>query len=374
MIGSDSHVVIVGAGLSGSVLAERYASVGRKVIVIDKRDHIGGNCYDYFDEHGIRISKYGAHLFHTNYEDVYEYIHKFSAWRNHKHKVYASVDDALLPVPVNLRTYQHWFGEDFTEGDLEEFIKYRNPYIGKDINNSEDSALVRIGHKEIYEKMFKNYTKKQWNVYPEDLDASVMERIPVRYDYTEGYFNDKYQLMPENGYTQFFENVLDNKNIELILNTDFDDVEDIRYDKLFFTGPIDQYFRNMFGKLEYRSIRFEHEYLDIDSFQENSVINYPSYEVGFTRIIEHKKIYNQDVKGTVITREYSTDEGDPYYPFPNKKNQDIYKKYQEYSNRFEEDGVYFAGRLASYRYINMDQAIKNALDLFEKLEGDNDAN
>ena len=360
--------MIVGAGLSGAVLAEKYASLGKKVIVIEKRDHIGGNCYDYEEEHGIRISKYGAHLFHTNYEDVYNYIRKFSKWTNYRHKVYANVDGKLLPVPVNLKTYRHFIGENLTEEFLKDFIEDKNPYRDIEVNNSEDSALKRIGVRDIYEKMFKNYTKKQWDVYPEELDASVMERIPVRYDLSEGYFNDKYQLLPIGGYTQFFENLLSNKNIKVLLDTEFDDLKDIRYEKLFFTGPIDQYFRNKHGKLQYRSIKFEHEYLDIDSFQENSVINYPQNDVGFTRIIEHKKIYNQDIDGTVITREYSTDEGEPYYPFPNKKNQDIYEKYRKEAESHEVDGVHFVGRLASYKYINMDQAIKNALDLFEELE------
>lgn len=369
IVGSDKHIVIVGAGLSGSVLAEKYANLGKKVIIIEKRDHVGGNCYDYIEEHGIRIAKYGAHLFHTNYEDVNEYIRNFTEWRDYRHKVYAKVDDKLLPVPVNLKTYRHFVGENLTEEFLKDFIENKNPYREIQVKNSEDSALKRIGVREIYDKMFKNYTKKQWDVFPKELDASVMERIPVRYDLSEGYFNDKYQLMPKNGYTEFFDKLLSNKNIEVILNTEFDDIEDLRYEKLFFTGPIDQYFRGMFGKLQYRSIKFEHEYLEEESFQENSVINYPGKDVGFTRIIEHKKIYGQESSGTVITREYSTSKGDPYYPFPNQKNQEIYEKYKQKAKDHEKDGVYFVGRLASYKYINMDQAIKNSLDLFNELEG-----
>lgn len=351
------------------MLAERYASIGKKVIIIEKRDHIGGNCYDYIDsKSGIRISKYGAHLFHTNYEDVNEYIRRFSKWREHYHKVYANVNGNLLPVPVNLTTYRHFVNKELTEEFLKDFIENKNPYRDIEVKNSEDSALKRIGVREIYDTMFKNYTKKQWDVYPEELDASVMERIPVRYDSTEGYFNDKYQLMPVNGYTEFFENLLSNDNIEVLLNTNFDDIKDIRYEKLFFTGPIDQYFRDMYGKLQYRSIKFEHQYLNIDSYQENSVINYPQSNTNYTRIIEHKKIYNQDIPGTVITKEYSTDIGEPYYPFPNKRNQDIYEKYRKEAEFHETNGVHFVGRLASYKYINMDQAIKNALDLFNKLE------
>lgn len=364
-----ANIVIIGAGISGAVLAERYASIGKKVLVIEKRDHIAGNCYDYFNEDGILVSKYGAHLFHTNFEDVWEYVQKFSDWYKYEHKVLAKVDGKLVPVPANITTVNMLLGENIqNEEEMKAWLKkntihYDNPQNGK------EAALSRVG-KVLYEKIFKNYTKKQWDKYPEELDASVLNRIPVRTDFDDRYFADKYQYLPKGGYTQMFEKILDNPNITILLNTDYFDVRDQFKDieKLFYTGPIDQFFdfkHSLDEHLEYRSIRFVHETLDQEYYQENSVINYPNEE-DFTRIVEYKHITGQKGPKTTIVREYTTDEGEPYYPVPNPRNQAIYDKYREETLKLKD--IYFVGRLANYKYFNMDQAFKNALDLFKKLE------
>jgi UDP-galactopyranose mutase len=364
-----ADIVIIGAGISGAVLAERYASIGKKVLVIEKRDHIAGNCYDYYNEDGILVSKYGAHLFHTNFEDVWEYVQQFSDWYKYEHKVLAKVDGKLVPVPANITTVNVLLGENIqNEKEMKAWLKkntipYENPKNGK------EAALNRVG-KVLYEKIFKNYTKKQWDKYPEELDASVLNRIPVRTDFDDIYFADTYQYLPKGGYTQMFEKILDNPIITVLLNTDYFDVRDQlkNVEKLFYTGPIDQFFdfkHSLDEHLEYRSIRFVHETLDQEYFQENSVINYPNEEE-FTRIVEYKHITGQKVPKTTIVREYTTDEGEPYYPVPNPRNQAIYEKYRQETLKLKD--IYFVGRLANYKYFNMDQAFKNALDLFKKLE------
>ena len=369
MVNDTEAIVIIGAGLSGATLAERYASIGKRVVIFDKRSHIGGNCYDYLTKEGIRISKYGAHIFHTNDEEVWGYVNKFSKWNPYEHRVVAMVDGQLVPVPANIDTYRKVLKRDIDSEFLKDFLENKNAYRDIEVKNSEDSALKRLGSREIYEKMFKNYTKKQWDMFPEELDASVMERIPVRYDGNDRYFGDKYEAMPSDGYTLLFENMLSNPLIEVHTRTDFFDVKDQigEYEKLFFTGPIDAYFEDKFEKLEYRSINFVNKlFKDTESFQPNAVVNYPSEDVGYTRIIEHKKLYGQVNPDTVVTYEYSTDKGDPYYPIPNQKNRDRYELYRKEAEKSKD--VIFVGRLANYKYFNMDQAIKNALNMFKELE------
>lgn len=366
----QADIVIIGAGISGAVLAERYASIGKKVLIIEKRDHIAGNCYDYVDENGILCSKYGAHLFHTNFEDVWQYVNRFSKWYEWEHKVIAKVDDKLVPIPVNITTVNSLFGlslateEEMTRWLEENRIPIESPKDGR------EAVLNKVGS-ELYEKMFRHYTKKQWDKYPEELHASVLERIPVRNNFDDRYFSDKYQALPTGGYTQLFENILDHENITVLLNTDFFDIrEDLSgYDKLFYTGPIDRFFdfkHSLDEKLEYRSINFVPETVDTEFFQENSVVNYPGTEVGFTRIIEYKHFGNQKSDKTTIVREFTVDEGEPYYPVPNTRNQEIYAKYKAEADKLTD--VFFVGRLANYKYFNMDQAFKNALDLFNSLE------
>ena len=366
----NADIVIIGAGISGSVLAERYANLGKKVLIIEKRDHIAGNCYDYIDENGILVSKYGAHLFHTNEEDVWQYVNQFANWYPWEHKVIAQVDGQLVPIPVNITTVNKLFGTNITtEAEMKEWLDENRLPIDAP-KDGREAALNKVGQV-LYEKMFRHYTKKQWDKYPEELDASVLDRIPVRTNYDDRYFSDKHQALPVGGYTKLFEGILNHPNIEVLLNTDYFDIKDevTGYDKLFYTGPVDRYFEfkhSLTEKLEYRSINFVSETVDADFYQENSVVNYPGEEVGFTRIIEYKHFGDQKSDKTTIVKEYTTDEGDPYYPVPNPKNQQIYEKYKAEADALID--VYFVGRLANYKYFNMDQAFKNALELFYSLE------
>jgi UDP-galactopyranose mutase len=366
----NADIVIIGAGISGAVLAERYAKIGKKVLIIEKRDHIAGNCYDYIDENGILVSKYGAHLFHTNEEDVWQYINQFCEFYPFEHKVIAKVDGQLVPIPVNITTVNKLFGTNITtEAEMKQWLDENRLPIDTP-KDGREAALNKVGQV-LYEKMFRHYTKKQWDKYPEELDASVLDRIPVRSNYDDRYFSDKYQALPVGGYTKLFEGILNHPNIEVLLNTDYFDVKDevTGYDKLFYTGPVDRYFEfkhSLTEKLEYRSINFVSETVDAEFYQENSVVNYPGEEVGFTRIIEYKHFGNQKSEKTTIVKEFTTDEGDPYYPVPNPKNQQIYEKYKAEADALVD--VYFVGRLANYKYFNMDQAFKNALELFNSLE------
>lgn len=366
-----ADIIIIGAGISGAVLAERYASIGKKVLVLEKRNHIGGNCYDYYNEEGILVSKYGAHLFHTDFEDVHQYIHRFAEWYPYEHKVLAKVDGKLVPIPVNITTVNTLFNLNIqNEEEMKAWLdkhQIKNP----DPQNGKEAALARVGEV-LYEKMFKNYTKKQWDKFPEELDASVLNRIPVRTNFDDRYFTDKYQYLPKGGFTMMFENILKHPNITVMLNTDFFDVRHKieGYQKMFYTGPIDQFFDFKFSvdeHLEYRSINFVHETHDMEYYQENSVINYPNEE-GFTRIIEWKHITGQKNPKTTIVKEFTTDKGEPYYPVPNPRNHEIYEKYRKEADKLV--NIYFVGRLANYKYFNMDQAFKNALDLFARLQAE----
>jgi len=364
------NIVIIGAGISGSVLAERYAAMGKKVLIIEKRDHIAGNCFDFYDDNGILTSKYGAHLFHTNDEGVWDYVNQFADWYPWSHRVIARVDDKTVPIPVNITTVNTLFRTNIkTETEMQDWLeKNRIPFDQP--QNGEEAVLNKVGEV-LYNKMFKHYTKKQWDKYPAELHASVLERIPVRDNYDDRYFSDTYQALPKGGYTKMFENILANPNIIILLNTDYFEVQDQlgEYEKLFYTGPIDRFFQfneNLKEKLEYRSINFVTEQLDQEYFQENSVVNYPGEEVDFTRIVEYKHFGNQQSEKTSIVKEYTVDEGEPYYPVPNDKNQEIYAQYKSEADKLTD--VYFVGRLANYKYFNMDQAFRNALDLFFDLE------
>lgn len=366
-------ILIIGAGISGAVLAERYASIGKKILIIEKRNHIAGNCYDYIDQNQILVSKYGAHLFHTNEEAVWEYVNRFSDWYFWEHKVIARVDDKTVPIPVNITTVNELFDINIsTEEEMQIWLEENRTPIEKPANG-EEAVLNRVGSV-LYEKMFKHYTKKQWDKYPAELDASVLERIPVRNNYDDRYFSDIHQALPKGGYTQLFENILSHPNIEVLLETDYFDVKDDyrNYEKLFYTGPVDRFFEfkhSLLEKLEYRSINFVSETIDAEFYQENSVVNYPGTEVDFTRIIEYKHFGNQISDKTTVVKEFTVDEGEPYYPVPNPRNQEIYARYKTEADKLID--VHFVGRLANYKYFNMDQAFKNALDLFDKLEKNN---
>eukprot|EP00928_Gymnodinium_smaydae_P040008 TRINITY_DN2720_c0_g1_i3.p1 TRINITY_DN2720_c0_g1~~TRINITY_DN2720_c0_g1_i3.p1 ORF type:complete len:465 (+),score=72.73 TRINITY_DN2720_c0_g1_i3:83-1477(+) len=384
-------LLIVGAGLSGCVLAERCSKeLGMSSLIIDKRDHIGGNCYDFVNEAGIRESKYGAHLFHTKFERVWNYVQEFSEWIPFDHRVKGRVpakDETkkLVPIPPVMETVNALFGENISSE--EDMVAYYNkvriaPSDGV-AKNSKEAALSRVGP-DLYEAIFKHNTKKQWDMYPEDLDAAVMMRLPCRTNADERYFACDWQALPTRGYTRIFENmILNDPNITLRLNCDYFAAKETgslpEYGFLVYTGPIDAYFAAQgMPKLEYRSIRFENEFVaepEGGFFQEAMVINYPSPDEAFTRIVEYKHVPNQTkavlegaVKGTTIAREYSTADGDPYYPIPNPRNQELYEKYRALAEEEEGSTVCFVGRLASYKYFNMDQAILNALEMFDSLK------
>jgi len=365
---SKFDVIVIGAGISGAVLAERYANVlNKKVLIIEKREHIGGNCYDFYNQDGLLVPKYGPHFFHTSFEDVWEYVSRFTEWHPYEHRVLSCVDGRLVPIPVNIKTVNQLFNLNIqSEMEMKKWLAEKTEKIADPIN-SEESALARVG-RDLYEKMFKNYTKKQWDVWPIELEASVMNRIPVRTNFDDRYFIDKYQAMPKEGYTKLFERLLSNPNIEIRLNTDFFDIRnDLRgYEKLFFTGPIDRYFEYEGGGLQYRSLRFTHETINKEYFQSMAQINYPN-DHEFTRITEPKHATGQKHKKTTIIKEYPTWEGEPYYPVPSSKNLILFEKYKKESEELEKKGIYFIGRLANYKYFNMDQAFKNALDTFTRL-------
>lgn len=365
----EHEILIVGAGISGATLAERFATqLGKKVLVIEKRNHIGGNCYDYLHD-GVLVPKYGGHIFHTNDEGVWDYVNRFSSWRPYYHRVLSKIDDdTLVPVPVNITTVNKVFGIDLkTEEEMKDWLDKNTDKI-EHPKDSEEAALRRVG-KVLYEKIFKNYTKKQWDMWPSELAPEVMDRIPVRTNFEDGYFLDKYQAMPEEGYTKMFEKILNHPNIEVRLNYEFDPTPEMLsgYEAVFFTGRIDSFFGDKFGEpLQYRSLRFEFETVDKEWIQPCMTINYPNTEQ-FTRITEPKHAYNQKHPKTVLMREWSTWEGEPYYPVPSEKNQQLYEKYRNEASKLEENNIYFVGRLAQYKYFNMDQAFRNALDWFDKL-------
>jgi len=363
MIHAD--VVVVGCGLSGAVLAERFATVlQRKVLILEKRNHVAGNCYDYRED-GILMNKYGAHLFHTNDKGVWDYVQKFSEWVRWDHRVLGHVDNQLVPIPVNINTVNALCGTSIqTQQEMREWLSHAQVHR-ETIANGKDMALSRVGE-DLYQKIFRTYTKKQWDKYPEELDPSVLARIPVRDDFDDRYFNDRFQALPREGYTQFVQNMIDHPNIQVMLETDYFQIQDqLQYNLLLFTGPIDMYFKDSgLDKLEYRSIDFQMEKIhNVPYFQPNSVVNYPQDNVPFTRIVEYKHFLYQKSPHTIIVREFPCDEGEPYYPVPNDKNKSLYEQYRKLAGR--ESNVYFIGRLANYKYFNMDAAIRNALDTFE---------
>jgi UDP-galactopyranose mutase len=381
---SNYDVIIVGAGLSGCVIAERFANLkNKKVLIIEKRDHIGGNCYDYVDENGIIVSKYGAHLFHTNDTEVWNYINQFDIWKRWEHKVVGLVDNTIVPIPVNITTVNMLCGESIqNENEMDVWLK--NVQVKYDvIENSEQIAKSRVGET-LYDKIFKEYTYKQWNKYPSELKPEILARIPVRNNFDDRYFTDKYQALPHKGYTHFFQRLLDNKNITVVLNVDFlgiinndneSNILNLNKKIIIYTGPIDSYFsdsrqsgsENVLEKLEYRSIDFVVErYKNMNFYQTNSVVNYPSSNVDFTRIVEYKHFLNQSSPHTTIVKEFTNDSGEPFYPVLNDKNLKLYEKYKEMAiNETKKKNVHFIGRLANYKYFNMDQAIKNSLTYFD---------
>ncbi len=362
-------VIIVGCGLSGVVTGERLASQrNKKVCILEKRNHIGGNCYDYKDENGILINKYGAHLFHTNNEAVWKYVKEFDEWERWEHKVVGIVDDKIVSIPVNITTVNMLCDENIqNEMEMKKWLE-NNQKKYEEIKNGEEMAKSRVGEK-LYEKVFHHYTYKQWNKYPNELKPEVLARIPIRSDFDDRYFSDKYQALPKYGYTHFFEQLLKHENIDYFLNIDFHKIKNLipSNKTIIYTGPIDDYFGDIgFERLEYRSINFEIEHIkNMNFYQVNSVVNYPEPNVPFTRIVEYKHFLNQKSPHTTIVREYTTDKGEPYYPVLNEKNLELYEKYKVLAEEeMKKNNIHFLGRLANYKYFNMDQAIQNSLEYF----------
>ena len=358
--------LIVGAGFAGSVLAERLArGSNKKVLIVDKRPHIAGNAYDHHDNAGIMIHRYGPHIFHTNSAEIFEYLSRFTAWRQYQHRVLASVDGQLLPIPINLTTVNEMYGLNLTSFQVEDF--FASVAEKRDeIKTSEDVVIARVG-RELYEKFFRGYTRKQWGLDPSELDAAVTSRVPTRTNRDDRYFTDSFQAMPLYGFTRMFENLLDHPNIHVLLNADYRDVREfVPHKEVIYSGPVDEYFDYRFGKLPYRSLQFKHETIDTPQFQVAPVVNYPN-DYAYTRITEFKYLTGQEHRKTSIVYEFPQSEGDPYYPIPRPENAALYKQYQTLAD--ETEGVHFVGRLATYRYYNMDQVVGQALALYAKISG-----
>ncbi len=356
--------LIVGAGFAGSVVAERLATqANKKVLIIDKREHIAGNAFDYYNNDGILIHKYGPHIFHTNSKEVFEYLGKFTEWRPYEHKVLGSVDGQLVPIPINLNTINQLYGLNLSSDEVEAFFASKAEKVSG-LKTSEDVVVSKVG-RELYEKFFKGYTRKMWDLDPSQLDASVTARVPTRTNRDDRYFTDTYQAMPLHGYTQMFQRMLSHKNIKVMLNTDFRDILDlIPHESVVYTGPVDEYFDYCFGKLPYRSLEFKFETIDKEVFQSTGTINYPNEQL-YTRITDFKYLTGQVHPKTAIVYEFPKAEGDPYYPVPRSENAAMYKKYQQLAEATS--NTYFVGRLATYKYYNMDQVVAQALSTFKKI-------
>jgi UDP-galactopyranose mutase len=355
--------LVVGAGFAGSVVAERLASAGLKVAIVDKRPHVGGNAYDHHDASGLLVHRYGPHIFHTNSQDVFDYLSRFTEWRPYQHRVKAWVDGRLVPIPINLDTINELYGTRLTSFEMERFLAERAEQRDP-VRTSEDVIVSKVG-RELYDKFFKHYTRKQWGLDASELDAMVTARVPVRTNRDDRYFTDRFQAMPLHGYTRMFERMLSHPNIKIVLNTDHREADAfLPFRELVYTGPIDEYFDFRFGALPYRSLQFRHETHPVRRYQDAPVVNYPN-ENAYTRVTEFKWLTGQEHDRTSIVYEYPTDEGDPYYPVPRQENQERYRQYERLAAATP--GVHFAGRLGTYKYYNMDQVVAQALTLARKL-------
>jgi UDP-galactopyranose mutase len=358
--------VVVGAGFAGCVVAERLAAhLDSRVLLVERRNHIGGNAFDHYDDHGILVHRYGPHIFHTSSRDVFEYLSRFTEWRSYQHRVMASVDGQLVPIPINLDTINRLQNANMSSTELARYFGDVAEKVAS-VRTSEDAIVSKVG-RELYEKFFKSYTRKQWGLDPSELDAAVTARIPVRTNRDDRYFTDTYQVMPRHGYTRMFERMLAHRNISVLLNTDYQEVRrHIKYRELIYTGPIDAFFDYRHGRLPYRSLEFKFETHDRPVYQHAPVINYPN-DFDYTRCTEFKYLTGQEHHKTTVVYEYPRAEGDPYYPVPRPENAAIYRKYEEMAR--QTSGVHFVGRLATYRYYNMDQVVAQALTLCTKIAG-----
>ena len=361
--------LVVGAGFAGAVVAERLASDGSRVLVVEKRPHVAGNAYDYYNDAGILIHRYGPHIFHTNSDEVFEYLSRFTDWRPYEHRVLASVDGQLVPIPINLTTINRLYGLDLTPEQCEAFLASRAEPRAE-IRTSEDVVVSRVG-RELYEKFFRGYTRKQWGLDPSELDATVAGRIPTRTDTDDRYFTDKHQAMPAEGYTAMFERMLAHPNITLLLGVDYRAAaQSVEYAEVVFTGPVDEYFDYRFGRLPYRSLDFRFETFDSPRCQPVGTVNFPN-EHDYTRTTEFKHLTGQQHPQTTLCYEYPRAEGDPYYPVPRPENAELYRRYERLAEALPT--VHFVGRLATYKYYNMDQVVAQALALHRRLRAGREA-
>ncbi len=366
----DYDHLIVGAGFAGATCARQLADAGRRVLLIDRRDHAGGNAADHLDAFGVRVHPHGPHIFHTNSERVFKYLSRFTDWRFYEHRVLAEVDGQLLTLPINRNTLNQLYGLQLDEAGAEAFlerVRVHAPDAISGINaaprTSEDVVLASVGH-DLCEKFFRGYTRKQWGLDLSELSAGVAARIPTRTNDDDRYFTDRWQFMPGAGYSAMFERLLDHPAITLRLNTDFDAVRGVAGHTIY-TGSIDDYFEHRLGRLPYRSLRFEHEHhAGMIQYQPTGTVNYPN-EHDYTRITEFKHLTGQQVAGTSIVREYPQAEGDPYYPIPRPESEALYQRYAALAEA--ETDVSFVGRLAQYRYYNMDQVVAASLKLCDGL-------
>lgn len=360
---SAFDTLVIGAGFAGSVIAERLAASGERVLVVEKRPHVGGNAYDRYDDAGILVHPYGPHIFHTNSAEVFDYLSRFTQWRPYQHRVLASVDGQLVPIPINLDTVNRLYGLSLASRDMEAFLGSVAECC-RDIRTSEDVVVSRVG-RDLYNKFFRGYTRKQWGLDPSELDASVTSRVPTRTNRDDRYFEDTYQAMPALGYTRMFEAMLKHPNIRLMLKTDYRDVvHALPWKRMVYTGPIDAFFDYRYGRLPYRSLDFEHLTLHQPQYQPVGTINFPN-DYAYTRVTEFRHLTGQQHAATSIVYEYPRADGDPYYPVPQAANHALYRKYQADADQLAD--VTFIGRLASYRYYNMDQVVAQALSTFRRL-------
>jgi len=362
--------IIIGAGLSGSVIAERIATqLHEKVLIIEKRNHFAGNCYDYKDENGILIQKYGPHIFHTDYKHVWDYVSRFTDWIYYQHKVLGFIDGKYVPIPFNLNTLYELMPLKLAERLEKKLINnfgYNKKVPILELKKIKDKDLKYLADF-IYNKFFLHYTEKQWGLKPEDIDTSVTARVPVVISRDDRYFQDKYQGIPKEGYTKLFEKVIQNKNIKVQLETDFKDNRDkLKYKKIFYTGPIDEFFDYKFGKLDYRYVNIDFQTLDIESYQPAAVVNYPN-DYDYTRITEFKKFNMNESKQTTIGIEYPGNSGFMAWPVLNERNNKIFQKYWKEAEKLKKEDIYFVGRLAEYKYYDMDDAIAKVLQVFNSI-------
>jgi UDP-galactopyranose mutase len=363
--------MVVGAGFAGAILAERLAAQrDDRVLVIDRRDHVAGNAFDEPDAAGVLVHRYGPHIFHTNSEAVFAHLSRFTDWRPYEHRVLAEIRSPVtgaemrVPIPINLDTINRLYGLALTEAEVEAWLAARAE-TPAEIRSSEDVVVAKVG-RELYELFFRGYTRKQWALDPSALDKSVAARVPTRTNRDDRYFTDRFQAMPRDGYTAMFRRILDHPNITVRTGMDFATARRrFRFRRLIWTGPVDEYFDFRFGRLPYRSLRFRHETLDREWALPTGTVNHPAEATPYTRVSEYKWMTGQRHKQTSITYEYPSAEGDPYYPIPRPENQALYKRYEALADA--EADTWFVGRLATYRYYNMDQVVGQSLATFDRI-------